>query len=478
MIGILLAAGRGTRMKNDKPKVLFQVNDEPLCMAPVKALFDLCDKVVVVIGYRGPDVREAIQQRASEIYGVDVVRTKLSFFTQNPPKGTGDAVKTAMEGLGKSANNFAEVLVVNGDLPLIRSQTLKRMVESAQAAKLSSACLSMRTAQTQGLGRILRDETGHFRGIREEKDATSDEKKIREVNGGVYYFKTELLQDGLKKLKSNNEQQEFYLTDLLGNREPTGPRSEAVLCRSPWDLLGVNTTYELSQIRKISQYRLQKKLSEEFGLELENAETTFISARAQILGACTIGPNTQILGKSLIEKGVVVEGSVRIVDSKILAGARILWGSVIEESQVGFEAQVGPMAHLRPESDVGENARVGNFVELKKTKLGARAKAAHLSYLGDADVGEDANIGCGSITCNYDGFNKFPTKIGKRAFIGSDTQLIAPIVIGDDAYVASGTTVTQDVPSGALALSRPELTLKPGYAHKLNEKLQSKKKKG
>ncbi len=478
MIGILLAAGRGTRMKSDRPKVLFPVNDEPLCTAPLSVLFEVCEKVIVVVGYRGEDVREALQARATEIFGVEAVRAKLMFFTQNPPKGTGDAVRTAMEGLGKAAAHAEETVVLNGDLPLIRTRTLKKLIEDSRKAKLASACFSTVTGQPSGLGRILRDDRGSFTGIKEEKDATPEQKRIREVNSGVYYFKTELLLKNISQLKSNNEQNEFYLTDLLGNRISHGPRSEAIPCRDPWDLMGVNTTAELGAVRKIAQYRLQKKLCENFGLDFENMETTFVSARTQFLGDCTIGSNAQITGRSVIEKGVVIEANCQIKESKIQGGARILWGTVVESSLIGLEAQVGPMAHIRPDSEVGEGARVGNFVELKKTKMGARSKAAHLTYLGDADVGEEANIGCGSITCNYDGFNKYPTKIGKRAFVGSDTQMLAPIVIGDDAYVASGTTLTQDVPSGALALSRPELIVKLGYAKRLSEKLLSKKKKG
>lgn len=477
MIGILLAAGRGTRMKSDTSKVLFSVNDEPLCMEPFRAIFDNCDKILVVIGYRGPQVQEALQKRGEEIYGHETFKRKVSFFTQDPPAGTGDAVRVAMQGLSKGLRDHEDIVIVNGDLPLFRSLTLKNFVTEARRLKLSSACLSVRPPNPNGLGRILRDDRGVFVGIREERDASADQKKIREVNGGVYYFQTERLVAALSTLQANNDQKEFYLTDLLGNGKARSEKSEAIGLRSHWDLWGVNNTYELAAARKLAQARLQKRICVEYGVELHNPETTFISARAKFTGSCTIGQGAMIVGACEIHKGVVIEGNCRIEDTRILEDAHIYWGSVLEASIVGPAAKVGPMARLRPGSELGAEVKIGNFVELKKTKMAARSKASHLTYLGDAEVGEDSNIGCGTITCNYDGVNKYRTIIGQRSFIGSDTQLVAPVVVGDDAYVASGTTLTQDVPSGALALARAELTVKPGYAKKLAEKLKAKKAK-
>jgi bifunctional UDP-N-acetylglucosamine pyrophosphorylase/glucosamine-1-phosphate N-acetyltransferase len=478
MLGILLAAGRGTRMKNEKPKVLFDVNDEPLCFGPFKALFESCDKVVVVIGYRGAQVKDALLARANEVFGDRFVSAKTLFYTQEPPSGTGDAVRTALAGLGKSVASSGNVLVVNGDLPLVRKATLDKLVKNAQENKLQSLCLTTRVKNPAGLGRILRDEKGLFTGIREEKDASPEEKRINEINGGVYYFEIDYLLRHVDKLESGNKQNEFYLTDLLGNREHrAAERSEALLLRQPWDLLGVNTTYELAAVRKLAQARLQKHLCEEFGIEFMEPVSTLISARTTFQGPCEIGPNTVIKGKSTIGKDVRIEGNSFIDDSKVGDGAKILWSSVLRQAVVGPEASVGPMAHLRPGSEIGREVRIGNFVELKKTKMGDRSKASHLSYLGDAEVGSDSNIGCGTITCNYDGVQKHPTKIGSGAFIGSDTQLIAPIVIGDQAYIGSGTTVTMDVPSGALALSRPEMVIKPDYAKRLAEKLTVRREK-
>jgi len=463
-------------MKSEMPKVLFQVNDEPLCFGPYRSLFSTCDKILVVIGYRGFDVQKALTERAIEVFGEEGVRSKTVFFTQDPPRGTGDAVRTALQNYGKSLLNQNEVLVVNGDMPLLRVRTLEKFVKTARDAKLDSACVSVRPQNRTGLGRIVRDTRGVFTNIREEADANAEEKSVREVNAGLYYFRSSFLADALSSLEDKNSQNEFYLTDLLGNSSPQR-RSEAILARSPLDYLGVNTTYELSIVRGLAQARLQKNLCEKLGVELANPESTFISARAEFTGPAYLGPATCILGKTRVESNVRIEGSSRIESCILEENAKILWGSALEEARVGKGSQVGPLAHLRPGSVLDENVKIGNFVELKKTHMHKGSKASHLSYLGDATVGEEANIGCGTITCNFDGFNKHRTEIGKRAFIGSDTQLLAPVSVGDEAYVASGTTVTQDVPAGALALSRAELTLKPGYAKRLADRLKMKKEK-
>jgi bifunctional UDP-N-acetylglucosamine pyrophosphorylase/glucosamine-1-phosphate N-acetyltransferase len=474
MIGILLAAGRGTRMKSETPKVLFSVNDEPMAFAPLHRLLTLCEKVIVVVGHAGEDVKAALWQRATEVFDEKTLHQRLQFVTQNPPKGTGDAVRTAFEALSEKNKNLkTNFLVLNGDLPLIRELTLKFFMDEFEKRKLNSACLSMVARNPMGLGRILRDKRGVFIGIREENDANDDEKKIIEVNSGVYLFTYNLLNDKLKNLKINSKKQEFYLTDLLGNHHDLN-HSEAFLWRYPRDLAGVNTTFELAKARSVAQLRLQKTLSENFGVDFVDPRHCYISARSQFKGNCSVGPGTMILGKSEISKGVILEGNSYIKDSHLSENVQILWGSVVKESRVEKGAQIGPMAHLRPGTKIGEEAKIGNFVEIKNSTIAKKAKASHLSYLGDAEIGESTNIGCGTITCNYDGLNKNKTLIGKNTFIGSDTQLIAPVSVGDNAYIASGTTVTSNVPSGALVLSRAPMVIKEGYAKKL---MAIKKKK-
>lgn len=475
MLGILLAAGRGTRMKSDMPKVLFTVNDEPMAFAPFQQLLGMCNTVAVVIGYGGSDVKASLLSRASEVTGMQA-EEKTIFFTQQELKGTADAVKTALEGLERGGHKISgdeEIIILNGDLPLIRKETLENFLKQVRAAKVESACLSFSANNPTGFGRIIRDMRGVFTSIREEKEATVDEKKIREVNSGVYYFKAEILQKALTKVSDKNNQNEFYLTDALG--EQSGFLSAAFRCPYKWDLSGVNTTYELSVARSIAQARLQKSLAEEHGVCFADPLSVFVSARCQFEGPCSLGPNVQLMGRTKIGKNVKITGSTLIEDSQIGEDVLIDFSTVIRSSKVMKGAKVGPFAHLRPESTVEEEAKIGNFVELKKTRIGKKAKVSHLSYLGDADVGEETNIGCGTITCNFDGASKHKTIIGKNAFIGSDTQLIAPISVGDEAYVASGTTLTEDVPAGALALARAELTIKNDYARRLLARLKIKK---
>jgi bifunctional UDP-N-acetylglucosamine pyrophosphorylase / glucosamine-1-phosphate N-acetyltransferase len=474
MLGILLAAGRGTRMKNEKSKLLFDVNEQPLVMAPFEALFEICEKIVIVVGYRGAEVKESILQHAGHRYGAETVQAKCIFYTQEVQGGTGHAVKTAIQGMGKRITGFPETLVVNGDLPLLTRETIEDFVKRAREEQVESSCLTMPMRNPSGLGRILRDPLGTFQGIREEKDASADEKKIQEVNGGVYFFRSEFLAREVEELKSHNAQKEFYLTDLLGTMTSKFRRTSALMAKKPRDLLGVNTTFELAKVRRLAQQRLQKNLAEKFGVEFQDLGSAFISARAQFEGHAWIGPAVKISGNTKVGAGVVFEGCNSVTEARIDARAQILWGTVIENAQVGSETIVGPMARLRPGTVLGRKVKIGNFVETKKVRFGDESKASHLSYIGDADVGEGANLGAGTITCNFDGFQKHFTKIGKGAFVGSDTQLIAPVTVGDEAYVASGTSVTHDIPPGALAISRPEMIVKEGYARKLAEKRKGK----
>lgn len=474
MLGILLAAGKGTRMQADFPKVLFPINEEPMAFQPLKTLYDLCEKVIVVIGFCGPDVKQALLSRAKEIIE-NFDENKLLFFTQEEQKGTADAVKTALTGYLHTQGDIAkEILVLNGDLPLISKVTLLPFIKNVHKERLETACLSFKTLNPQGLGRILRDHRGFLCGIREEKDATVEEKKIQEVNSGVYFFKTEVLEKILPGLRTENIQKEFYLTDVFADSSNT--RKEALLCNKTEELQGINNHYELALVRKKAQEKLQKTLGIEKGVEFLDPNSTFVSAHVNFEGSCQIGPSTQLKGKCHIARGVKIIGNSWIEDTEIGENALIDWTCVLRKAKIMREAQIGPLAHLRPGSVVMEKAKVGNFVEMKASTLGAGAKASHLSYLGDAEIGENTNIGCGTITCNYDGLQKHKTIVGKNAFIGSDTQLIAPVKIGDEAYIASGTALTQDIPAGALALSRPELIVKEGYAKKLLSKLKESKK--
>lgn len=470
MIGIILAAGMGTRMKREEAKVLVDLNGEILCLPSILSMLEVCEKVLIVIGYRGIHVKEAITQSIQHRLG-DSQLSKIQFVTQETQKGTGHALQIACEKINLSQQND-EVIVCNGDVGLMRASSIRELVEVSRSAGVQSSCASMILSNPAGLGRIRRDTQGNFLSIREEKDANHEEKKIQEVNGGLYYFKTSLLSEKLKSLNSQNAQGEFYITDLLGSDKLI--QSKAHLLSSPQDLLGANDFWELAELRRISKERFYKELATQKGVDFIDPNTTYISKSVKIEGKCTIGPMTVIQGNSMIHEGVVIDGNVYLNHVHISKGAKIRWGVVADGAVIGSECKVGPMAHLRPSTILEEKVSIGNFVELKKTTMGRGSKANHLTYLGDTEVGEGSNIGCGTITCNYDGFLKHKTKIGKNAFIGSDTQLVAPVEVGDGAYVASGTTVTEDVPSGALAIARNQLTIKEGYAEKLSKKIKTK----
>lgn len=466
-------------MKNPTSKLLFDVSGEALCFPSFRALYEVCDRVLVVIGHKGPEVQSRILQRAEELYGHSAVKAKTFFYTQEQQLGTGHAVRTALESPVLSGTQASHVLVLNGDLPLITADTLKKFSDECEQRSLSSACLSFLADNPLGLGRIVRNDDGELLKIVEEKDASDDQRQIQEVNSGVYAFNLAALSQHIHKLDAANEQNEIYLTDMFDAAAEGADdrKSEALICQNREELLGVNTMFELGEVRKLSQRRLKKKLCEDFGVEFQDIDHCFISARSKFQGHAFIGQGVQIEGSSVIGRGVKVQGQALVCDSVLEDGAQILWGSVLQDSKVGSEAKVGPMAHLRPGTQLGARVKIGNFVEIKNSIFAESAKASHLSYLGDSVVGREANIGAGTITCNYDGFSKFRTIIGEKTFIGSDSQLVAPVEIGDGAYVGSGTTVTEDVPSGALAISRPDMIIKEGYAAKLQAKRSQKSKK-
>lgn len=480
MVGILLAAGRGTRMKSENPKVLFQICGEPMAAAPLRALGDLCEKVVVVVGYQAELVETELRKCFIDAFGESVATKKLIFAEQKTQNGTGDAVRVAMDALSKdkTIKDDLAVVVLNGDLPLVRSTLLSKAKQEFETRKLDSMCLTTMVADPTGLGRIVRDARGVLENICEESDATADLKKIKEVNSGVYVFRFGFLNSAIRLLKSDNKQNEFYLTDLLGISSDTRRATDALLIQGEdvEDLVGANSTWELSRADMVAQARWKKALCESFGVLFTAPESSYVEKSVKFKGPAKIGPGVYLQGSTEILQNVVIEGQSKIIHSRIGEGAVIKWGSVIDSSYVGSRCSVGPMAHLRPDSELREDVKVGNFVELKKTLMKAGSKVSHLSYVGDAEVGERSNLGCGTITCNYDGVAKHKTLIGSDVFVGSDSQLVAPVKLGDGAYVASGTTLTKDLPADALAISRPELSIKEGYASRIKRKMEARKK--
>ncbi len=433
---VILAAGLGTRMKSSIPKVLHEALGRPMLQHTIDAVKKLKpEKTVVVIGNGAQMVKDRIKEDG------------LTFVLQKNLLGTGDALLTAKKELRKGT-----VLVLNGDCPLITTRTLKKLLSSHKRGRNILSFLSFDDKSMSGYGRVFRDEKGRVTGIVEDKHASPDEKiRFTELNGGVYVMETEILEH-LDKIKKNSSSGEYYLTDIVDIVAKSGRNLNAYNCPQE-EIRGVNSRRELHEINDILKRRVVMQWMDK-GVTFIDPATSNVHASVSIGRDTVIYPNTYLEGKTRIGRDCTIYPGSRVCDSILGDGVIIKDNTLIEESRIRKGASVGPFAHLRPGSDIGSNAKIGNFVEVKKSNIGEGTKASHLSYIGDADVGRNVNIGAGTITCNYDGKNKFRTKIEAGVFIGSDSQLVAPVTIGRDAYVAAGATITKDVPSGGLAISR------------------------
>lgn len=438
---VILAAGLGTRMKSATPKVLHRIFDRTMLSYVIEATDGLKPRKMVIVA--NSMIKKTLTEDKS-LPGHAIVTV------QKEQKGTANALRCALpslKGFGKGT-----ILVANGDSPLLTPSTLRKFVSRHRRAGNSISMLSFMSSNPFGYGRILRDARGKALGVVEEKDATAEEKLIYEVNSGVYAIDAGAL--GLTaKIRKNAKKGEFYLTDIVSLAIKSGLGVGVYPIGDEDEFLGVNSRRELLVAYEAMRSRIVDSLMEK-GVTFIDSYSSYVGPDVKIAPDTVIYPNVFIHGKTTIGKGCTIFPNARIVDSTLKNGVIIKDACLIEGSVVETDAQVGPMAHLRPLSVIGRGARVGNFVETKKTTIGKGAKAMHLSYLGDATVGQEANIGAGTITCNYDGKSKFPTSIGNRAFIGSDTQLVAPVTIGDGAYVGAGSTITKDVEPGALAVSR------------------------
>jgi bifunctional UDP-N-acetylglucosamine pyrophosphorylase/glucosamine-1-phosphate N-acetyltransferase len=459
LTAVILAAGQGTRMKSTRAKVLHPLCGRPMVHHVVSAAFDAGVRdVVVVVGFDGANVSAYL----TGAFG-DRARTA----EQAEQKGTGHAVQCAMPAVKAGVD---AVLVLCGDTPLLRSGDLVKLMEALAAAP--SAPMAMLTCEVDdptGYGRILRNAEGRVTAIREHRDASEAERAVREINPGVYVVRRAFLVEALAGLKPNNAQAELYFTDSVAAAAAQGG-TVAVKVADAGSLAGINDRAQLAAAEDSLYARIA-----------DDVRRTGVTVRtgARIDAGVTVGHD------ATIESGVVLRGATTIgagayidvgsvlTDVTVAAGAKLQPYSIATKTSIGERAQIGPFSHLRPESVVEEDAHVGNFVELKKTTMRKGAKANHLAYLGDGDVGEGANIGAGTIFCNYDGFKKHKTEIGKGAFIGSDSQLVAPITIGEGAYVGTGTTVTRSVPPGALAIGRAKQENKEGYADRLRARLKA-----
>ncbi len=450
---IVMAAGLGTRMRSDTAKVLHTLGGRPMLLLTLgNALTLKPERLVVVTGHQSDKVCAILPG------GVETV-------LQEEQKGTAHA---ALTGLSALKGFDGTVLLVSGDTPLLSAETFKGLLARHRRAKAQLTILTAALPDPSGYGRIMRGKSGVER-IVEHRDAAPEELKVTEVNTGTYCFEAKALRSALRKVRSENAQKEFYLTDAAAIISRGGGKVLGVEVEDPGEAMGINSRADLARAEHTLRRRINRKLMES-GVTMLDPDATYIDAGVVIGRDTVVHPGCHITGNTVIGKGCMVLPGNLIADSTVKDGAVIKGYSVLTEACVDEGASVGPFAHLRPGSRVGQKAKVGNFVETKKTLIGVGSKASHLSYLGDSIIGRDVNIGAGTITCNYDGYKKYQTVIEDGVFVGSDTQLVAPVRVGRGAVVAAGTTVTGDVPDDARAISRAPQVNREGWAKKFRER--------
>jgi bifunctional UDP-N-acetylglucosamine pyrophosphorylase / glucosamine-1-phosphate N-acetyltransferase len=455
---VVLAAGQGTRMKSRLPKVLHRLVGRPLIDHVLRAADAIAPSTMtLVIGHGADLVRSEM-----------VSRPNVGFVVQEPQLGTAHALQQAEPRL---AGRQGTVVLLSGDVPLLTGATLRRLVETHQAARAAATVATAIVERPYGYGRIVRTK-GRIARIVEERDASPEVRQIREINSGIYAFDLAPLFEALRGIASQNAQGEYYLTDLIAIYRRRKLPVETLVVDNPREIRGINSRTELAEVSRIVRQTKNEELMAA-GVTIIDPATTYIDPDVEIGPDTVIHPGVAIEGQSRIGAACEIHSHVRIVGSEIADKSVILNFCLIIGSRIAEGASVGPFAHLRPESMMGERAKIGNFVELKKTTMGAGSKANHLAYLGDATIGERVNVGAGTITCNYDGMKKYPTIIEDGAFIGSDSQLIAPVRVGKGAYVAAGSSITEDVPDGALGIARGRQSNVDGWVER--RKAQSSK---
>jgi bifunctional UDP-N-acetylglucosamine pyrophosphorylase / glucosamine-1-phosphate N-acetyltransferase len=458
---LILAAGKGTRMKSARPKVLHHVAGSPMIEYVLSTAAELGAATrTVVVGHEAGLLQAALAPHAD-----------LRFVLQTPQLGTAHAVRQA-EAL--MAGLRGTLVLLSGDVPLLSVDTLRRLlarhVETAAAATILTAVVD----NPFGYGRIVRDGDA-VAAIVEQRDASPAQREIREINSGVYAFDLEPLFPALGQVAANNAQQEYYLTDLVGIYRREGRKVSALATDRPEEILGINSRAELAAMSE-RVWKTRRDALMAAGVTLEDPSTTYIDAGVTVGPDTIVRPGVSLLGKTAIGARAVLHSGVRIVDSQLADDVTVLDHCLVVGSRIADGVCVGPFAHLRPETELCAGAKVGNFVEVKKSRLGAGSKASHLAYLGDATIGEKVNIGAGTITCNYDGVKKNRTVIEDGVFIGSDSQLVAPVTIGAGAYVAAGSSITKDVPAGALGIARSRQENKENWV-RLKKLMQKTEKK-
>jgi len=439
-----MAAGLGTRMKSQRAKVLHELGGAPLIAYVVRAAQALEPRsIITIVGHQAEEVERAVLAEAGEL---------ASFVFQEKQRGTGDAVESARRVLEDSDSL---VLVLSGDVPMIRVETLQKLIEQHKNTGAACSILSVRLENPTGYGRIIRDEHSAFRKIVEQRDATEEERQVKEINSGIYCFEAKALFDALRKVEPKNDQGEYYLTDVAEIILASRGTVSVYLISDPREVSGINSRAELAEFENLIRRSAIRRLMIESGVTFIDPSHAYISAEAQIGRDTIIHPNVTIEGKTVIGEGCVIRAGARITNSCLGDNVTVKDHSVIADSQIESNCSVGPFAHLRMNALLEEKATVGNFVEVKKSRLKRGTKAMHLTYLGDATIGERTNIGAGTVTCNYDGVNKHETIIEDDVKIGSDTMLVAPVRVGARSVTGAGSVVTKDVPPDSLVAGVP-----------------------
>jgi len=449
---VILAAGLGTRMRSNKAKVLHHAGGLTLVEHVVRAACRIADPVdvVTVVGHQADQVRSTLVG-----YGV-------RFAVQTAQNGTGHAVMMCRELLAATPG---WVVILYGDCPLLQAETIARLIERQKQSSAAATVITTVLADATGYGRILRDESGNVRAIVEQKAATPEQLAIREINSGIYCFRAELLWEHIAELQPNPASGEWYLTDLVEILRSHGHAVAPMVLEDSSELLGINTRVDLAEVDRIFRDRKARELMLS-GVTIERPETVAIDAAVEIGMDTVIEPNCRILGRTRIGRDCRIGAGSIIRDSVLGDGVLVDAYTLVGASTVESDVHLGPFSRLRQDNHIERGAHVGNFVELKKTRLGAKSKSMHLAYLGDATIGPGCNIGAGTITCNYDGTAKHATRIGPGSFVGSNATLVAPLEIGEGSYIAAGSVITDPVPEDALALGRARQTVKPGWPSK------------
>ena len=458
---IILAAGKGTRMRSELVKVLHPIMGLPMLSYPIELSLNgiKAEKTVVVVGHQA----DRIQERYKDL--------KIEFALQKEQLGTGHAVLQAIPFLQSFRGT---VLILCGDVPSVKIETLRSFINTYREFESTLSVLTAVVGNPFGYGRILRSPEGWLEKIVEEKDGSEEERTIREINTGIFCIRSPFLMESLGEIGKENAQDEYYLTDLVEIARKKGLRCSAHIVMDPMEVMGINTRVDLAMANEfIRQEKLRNLMLS--GVTIVDPKTTYVDQAVEVGRDTLLYPNCHLQGKTKIGERCIIEPSSKISDSVIGNDVIIRPNSVITESMIEEGASIGPFAHLRPLSEVKTKAQIGNFVEVKKSVIGKGSKANHLAYIGDSFLGEDVNIGAGTITCNYDGFKKHQTIIGNRVFVGSNVELVAPVKVGNDSLIGAGTTVTKDVPEGALAISRVKQKNLRGWGKKVE--LRHKKNK-